>query len=280
MSEREAFEAWARSIGKTDRDLQKSGYHGYGQYIWGTEQQMFEAWNARAAIEAQRVPDGWQPIGTAPENMAEMVIVYWIDREGEKHHDFDYTEDGCWMQWHSHAEHVEIIGGNGVSYTPPYTHWMPLPAAPGASAPPVAQPSCPYCSSDNKAVREAYFDQTCPGCVARMAQPAVSEKVAFCHANDSAPMTLRDAKQERVTKEMWRAVAESQAELLRMQNGQAKPEQAQPAERKPLEISEDDAFNLAKYVYARSQPYDAPQILLTGKELKAIIEAAANGIGD
>lgn len=57
MSEREAFEAWARSIGKTDRDLQKSGYHGDGQYIWRTEQQMFEAWNARAAIEAQRVPD-------------------------------------------------------------------------------------------------------------------------------------------------------------------------------------------------------------------------------
>jgi len=27
---------------------------------------------------------------------------------------------------------------------------------------------CPYCSSDNKAIRETYFDQTCEGCVTRM----------------------------------------------------------------------------------------------------------------
>lgn len=29
-------------------------------------------------------------------------------------------------------------------------------------------PPCPYCSSDNSAVRETFFDQTCFGCVARM----------------------------------------------------------------------------------------------------------------
>lgn len=33
---------------------------------------------------------------------------------------------------------------------------------------PVDKPACPYCSSDNEAVRETYFDQTCDGCVARM----------------------------------------------------------------------------------------------------------------
>lgn len=27
---------------------------------------------------------------------------------------------------------------------------------------------CPYCTSDNKAVRDTYYDQTCEGCVKRM----------------------------------------------------------------------------------------------------------------
>ena len=32
------------------------------------------------------------------------------------------------------AEHVEVIGGHGVSYTPPYKHWLQLPAAPSITA--------------------------------------------------------------------------------------------------------------------------------------------------
>lgn len=39
-------------------------------------------------------------------------------------------------------------------------------------------------------------------------------------------------------------------------------------------ISEEAAWSLAQHVYGRSQPYDAPQILLTPKELKTIIESA------
>ena len=74
----------------------------------------------------------WQPISTAPDNMARPAIVFWLDEDGEEQSSFDYTEDGCWMNWHDHAEHVEIIGGHGVSYTPPYTHWMPLPPPPAA----------------------------------------------------------------------------------------------------------------------------------------------------
>lgn len=31
-----------------------------------------------------------------------------------------------------------------------------------------ASDPCPYCASDNEAVRETYFDQSCAGCVARM----------------------------------------------------------------------------------------------------------------
>lgn len=27
---------------------------------------------------------------------------------------------------------------------------------------------CPYCTSDNSAIRDTYYDQTCEGCVKRM----------------------------------------------------------------------------------------------------------------
>jgi hypothetical protein len=74
--------------------------------------------------------DAWIPIESAPENMRECVVVRWTDSDGNEQHEFDYTEDGCWVKWHEHAEHVEMIGGHGVSYTPPYEHYMPLPPAP------------------------------------------------------------------------------------------------------------------------------------------------------
>jgi hypothetical protein len=72
----------------------------------------------------------WRPIETAPNDMTEQVAVRWIGGDGAEQRDLDYKEDGCWMGWHDHAEHVEVIGGHGVSYTPPYLHWMPLPPAP------------------------------------------------------------------------------------------------------------------------------------------------------
>lgn len=31
--------------------------------------------------------------------------------------------------------------------------------------------TCPYCTSDNPAIRSTYYDQTCEGCVKRMGQP-------------------------------------------------------------------------------------------------------------
>lgn len=78
---------------------------------------------------------GWRPIETAPEG--QMVVVGWLDLEDAEHperHDFDLLEDGCWQQWHERAEHVEVIGGHGVSYTPPYTVWMPVSPIPTSSA--------------------------------------------------------------------------------------------------------------------------------------------------
>ncbi|MBQ0917504.1 Lar family restriction alleviation protein [Hydrogenophaga aromaticivorans] len=83
-------------------------------------------------VQAQ--PSGWQPISTAPDDMTEPVMVFWIDSDGAPMREFDYKEDGCWMGWHEHAEHVHVIGGHGVSYTPPYTHWMPLPSPPAEQA--------------------------------------------------------------------------------------------------------------------------------------------------
>lgn len=80
-----------------------------------------------AAPQQAQAP-GWQPIETAPENTEREVVVQWMDSDGAICRDLDYREDGCWMGWHNHADHVEIIGGHGVSYTPPYTEWMPIPA--------------------------------------------------------------------------------------------------------------------------------------------------------
>ena len=80
-------------------------------------------------------PSGWQPIETAPEG--QMVVVGWFDPEDHdtpERHDFDSLEDGCWQKWHEHAEYVEVIGGHGVSYTAPYTSWMPVPAIPSTSS--------------------------------------------------------------------------------------------------------------------------------------------------
>lgn len=64
------------------------------------------------------------------------------------------------------------------------------------------------------------------------------------------------------------------AAILKYCDGYTHPAQ----QAKPQPLSEDGAWNLARYVYARSTPHDSPQILLSAKELKTIIEYAAHGI--
>jgi hypothetical protein len=49
---------------------------------------------------------------------------------------------------------------------------------------------------------------------------------------------------------------------------------APPPQRKPLTITEESAWDLARYVYARANPHESPQILLSAREIKQIIEAA------
>lgn len=112
---------------------------------WGARWMKYES-DAKRMIELVRrfythpsppeaMVGGWMPIATAPEG--QMVVVGWLDPEDAEHperHDFDLLEDGCWQQWHERAEHVEVIGGHGVSYTPPYTVWMPVSPIPTTSA--------------------------------------------------------------------------------------------------------------------------------------------------
>lgn len=98
--------------------------------VLGTPEETRAALDAKdAEIERLRAAL-WQPIEAAPEDMTEPVVVRWVNGDGEEARRFDYREDGCWMGWHDHAEHVRMIGGRGVSETPPYEHWLPLPAAP------------------------------------------------------------------------------------------------------------------------------------------------------
>ena len=85
----------------------------------------------RLNAQAVNAPE-WLPIESAPDDMTECVVVRWVNSEGEECRELDYKDGGCWMGWHEHAEHAEIIGGHGVSYTPPYEHYMSVPPAPPA----------------------------------------------------------------------------------------------------------------------------------------------------
>lgn len=114
-------------LGESFHDKQANEYaRQVAHWIGKFDEVKAERDQLRAELEKVR----WQPIETAPQDMTECVVVRWVDSEGQEHQDFDYKEDGCWMRWHDHAAHVEVIGGHGVSYTPPYQHYMPLPAAP------------------------------------------------------------------------------------------------------------------------------------------------------
>lgn len=148
-----------------------------------SREQQKEADQLRSAIESklrevQAVPEWWNPIRTAPENSNGLVAVQWVDRDGVLIRDLDYTEDGCWMVWHNNAERVEIIGGHGVSYTPPYTHWMPLPPLSAAPAQP-AQTTRPSKQWYAAKIAETMDDDFVIGPTFD-AQPAQAERCPYC----------------------------------------------------------------------------------------------------
>lgn len=84
-------------------------------------------------VDVSKMVTEWRPIETAPPR--EEVVVFWIDHDGNERRDLEFWDEGVWCGWHDHAEHTEIIGGHGVPYTPPYTHWMRLgsPATPSVA---------------------------------------------------------------------------------------------------------------------------------------------------
>ena len=127
QSERERFEAWARSIGKTDRDLQRDDWDGSGEYSWITEKSMWSAWQARAALSHPSTPQGWISVNDALPPEREMVAVGWMDVEDHDHADrysIDFLDDGVWQFYFSEHEHYLIAGvAKGRSEDAPYTHW-------------------------------------------------------------------------------------------------------------------------------------------------------------
>lgn len=78
----------------------------------------------------------WLPIKDAPEG--ELVVALWMDSDDQEHperHNFDYLEDGVWQNYFNEHEHYLIAGvAKGRSEDAPYTHYMPLPAAPSQGA--------------------------------------------------------------------------------------------------------------------------------------------------
>jgi hypothetical protein len=105
----------------------------------GVLRRALKAASVRIAAPPQPEGGAWRPIDTAPADMSESVVVRWTNSDGEERREFDIKQDGCWIGWHDHAEHVEIIGGHGVSYDPPYQHWLPMPAYPPAALPESAE---------------------------------------------------------------------------------------------------------------------------------------------
>lgn len=122
QSERELFEAWARSIGKTDRDLQREDWNGSGEYSWITEKSMWEAWQARAALSHPSTPQGWVSVNERLPKPWEDVLIYPrpTDYCCEGHVD----HKGQWF----YGEYVQHVGHENHRINP--THWSPMPPPP------------------------------------------------------------------------------------------------------------------------------------------------------
>lgn len=91
----------------------------------------------QAAQQAAQAPVGWQPIDQAPKG--ELVVVGWRDETDAEHpdrHDFDYLEDGYWVNHSNNHEHYIMVGGPklgpGPSEQAPYTHFMRMGSIPAS----------------------------------------------------------------------------------------------------------------------------------------------------
>jgi hypothetical protein len=81
---------------------------------------------------ATAIPEGWQPIETAPDDVP--VVVGWLEAEDTDHperYDFDQKEDGVWVRHEDTLQHAQSCappGSRMPSEKAPYTCWMPLPS--------------------------------------------------------------------------------------------------------------------------------------------------------
>lgn len=106
------------------------------------------------------IPAGWKPIESAPKN--QLVMVYtppqpsdWPDTVRIS---FDYIDpevaDDYWYNHGEHYEHYCCVAKpencTGPQERAPYTHWMPLPAAPGSTS------SAPGDAQDERQAFEAW----------------------------------------------------------------------------------------------------------------------------
>lgn len=85
-----------------------------GQSV-GIRKDVLEALRQVATSRIATIPDGWQPIETAPKD-GYPVLVYVQTKNGETWIDVCRYEECCWF--------------SGMSIIRHPTHWQPLPAAP------------------------------------------------------------------------------------------------------------------------------------------------------
>ncbi|MBB3802036.1 hypothetical protein FHR47_002284 [Xanthomonas arboricola] len=80
--------------------------------------------------QQQAVPEGWRLIAEAPENR--LCVVGWVDDEdGEERHQFDYIEDGLWVNHQEFVDHADAVAP-ACSQMPardaPYQWFIEIPA--------------------------------------------------------------------------------------------------------------------------------------------------------
>jgi len=92
-------------------------------------------------LEAQLAAAGWVSVKDRLPADNDLVLVHPLGEEGGT--DFDFIEDGVWVGHEDNYQHFMELGGyrmcgddvsvTGPSAVAPYTHWMPLPAAPDSA---------------------------------------------------------------------------------------------------------------------------------------------------
>jgi len=124
MSDRDQFEAWARSIGYKDEFYFFTNAHP-NHYDDDRTEDMWAAWQAsREALKSEQGEDGW--IACA-DRMPEEIGRYWCSVEEQNSLGKSHYQWNC--AWNGKRWWVEHEDGGRV------THWQPLPSPPAVNHP-------------------------------------------------------------------------------------------------------------------------------------------------